>query len=44
MHQSIVTPTPKPPGNSGGIHMSSSVILETSPRPQGQIQKGISPT
>ena len=24
--------------------MSSSVILETSPRPQGQIQKEISPT
>ena len=40
----IVTPTPKPLGNSGGIHMSSSVILKTSPRPQGQIQKEISPT
>ena len=44
MHQSIVAPTPKPPGNSGGIHMSSPVILEISPRPQGQIQKEISPT
>ena len=36
-------PAPKPPGNSGGIHISSFVIIENSPRPQGEIQKEISP-